>query len=119
MAQTDAWTSPLAYAWIYLCLVDRWAIKNGCWSIKMQTSLPRVDWLPLEEAIFFLCTSTMCIWGLQLAMNVFTLDCGQVVAVQRVMKWARKVESPKPFQWTPARLRLLSFSIIAAAALVF
>jgi phytoene desaturase len=120
MAQRDAWMPPLIYSWVYLCLIDRWAIKNGCWSINHKTSLPRIDYfLPVEEACFFLVTSTMCIWGLQLAMNVFTLDCGFPTAVQRVMKWARKVEPPATFVWTPARLHLLVFSAIVAAAFVF
>jgi phytoene desaturase len=119
MAQRDVWIPPLIYSWIYLCIVDRWAIKNGCWNIKMETSLPRIDYLPVEEAYFFLVTSTMCIWGLQLAMNVCTLDCGFSCAVQRVMSWARKVETPQAFQWTAVRLHLLFLSLLVGTSLLF
>jgi len=118
-AQRSAWMPPLIYAVTYLCLIDRWAIRNGCWSINMKTSLPRVDWLPVEEAYFFLASSTMCIWGLQLAMNVFTLDCGFAIAVRRVVYWARKEEASVAFQWTPARLHLSVFALLVAASLLF
>jgi Brp/Blh family beta-carotene 15,15'-monooxygenase len=80
----------------------------------MGTSLPRVDWLPVEEAYFFLVTSTMCIWGLQLAMNVLTLDCDFLVAVIRVVRWARKIETAAVLQWTPARLQLSVFTLLSA-----
>jgi phytoene synthase len=119
MAQRSAWMPPLFYAWLYLCLVDRWAIKNGCWNISFKSSLPRVDWLPVEEAYFFLATSTMCMWGLQLAMNVLTLDCGFDLAVRRVVWWARKAEPSVAFQWTPERLHLGVFAFVAAISLLF
>jgi len=90
MAQRSTWLKPMLYSWFYLCIIDRWAIRNGCWSINPQRTLPVVDWLPLEEAYFFLVTSAMCTWGLQLAMNVTTLDCPQSVAFSRVFYWCRK-----------------------------
>jgi len=114
IAQRSAWMPPLLYGWLYLCIIDRWAIKNGCWNIKMEHSLPRVDTLPVEEAYFFLVTSTMCIWGLQLAVNVLTLDCGFLLAVQRVFRWARKPDPLTTFRWTAARLHLLFLSSLFA-----
>jgi len=77
------------------------------------------DDLPLEEAYFFLVTSTMCTWGLQLAMNVCTLDCGFAVAVRRVITWARKAEQPVAWKWTEARMHLLGLLIVSAASLLF
>lgn len=119
MAQRDAWLPPLAYSATYLCIIDRWAIRNGAWNINVKYSLPRIDWLPFEEAYFFLVTSTMCIWGLQLAMNVLTLDCGFAVANQRVMTWARKVEPKPKFNWTPAKTHLLSLAGVASVCIGF
>jgi Brp/Blh family beta-carotene 15,15'-monooxygenase len=49
-----------------------------------------LDYLPVEEAWFFLLSSTMCIWGLQLAMNVTTLDCPLPEAFGRVYRWGRR-----------------------------
>jgi len=90
MAQRFIWLKPLLYSWFYLCIIDRWAIRNGCWSINPKQTLPVIDWLPLEEAYFFLVTTTMCTWGLQLAMNVTSLDCPQSVPFRRVFYWCRK-----------------------------
>ena len=119
MAQKEAWMRPLLISWTYLCMIDRWAIQNGCWNINVAYTLPRLDYLPLEEAYFFLVTSTMCTWGLQLAMNVGTLDCDAVVAVRRVVTWARKVEHPVPGQWTDPRMQLFGLMIVSCASLLF
>eukprot|EP00928_Gymnodinium_smaydae_P039670 TRINITY_DN27047_c0_g1_i1.p1 TRINITY_DN27047_c0_g1~~TRINITY_DN27047_c0_g1_i1.p1 ORF type:complete len:1456 (-),score=289.68 TRINITY_DN27047_c0_g1_i1:198-4565(-) len=100
MAQRDSWLKPWLYSWFYLCVIDRWAIRNGCWSINPKYTLPLIDFLPVEEAYFFACTVTMCLWGLQLAMNVDVLDCARSVAYQRVLHWCRKLPNLKPIAWT-------------------
>jgi len=98
-------------------LIDRFAIRNGCWGIRQSTSLPTFDWLPLEEAWFFLMTATMCTWGLQLAMNVTTLDCGRDVAYRRVFNWARKYEAleSKQARSSPPRDTALLFTVAAGS----
>jgi len=119
MAQKEAWMRPLLISWIYLCVIDRWAIRNGCWSINVAQTLPRFDLFPIEEIYFFLVTSTMCTWGLQLAMNVCTLDCGFAVAVRRVISWSRKVETPVAWEWTATRLHLLGLMVVSGTSFVF
>jgi Brp/Blh family beta-carotene 15,15'-monooxygenase len=108
------------YSWIYLCLVDRCAIRCGTWSINRKFSLPRYDWMPLEEIYFFLVTCTMCIWGLQLGMNVLTLDCqgGLKEKVRRVRQWARKQYPEESFEWTADSMHLASFVAFSAFALL-
>lgn len=122
MAQRDAWQRPLMISFIFLCLVDRWAIRNGCWTIAQSSTLPQFDWLPVEEAWFFLLTSTMVIWGLQLFMNFSTLECSNKEAFRRVCHWARKVQSTKssPSHWSPGAVLfvvLLGVALAAAARL--
>eukprot|EP00808_Paulinella_micropora_P025527 g2388.t1 len=53
----------------YLCCCDRWAIAQGIWRFQGTHSLPQL-WpdLPLEECLFFFLTTTMCCWGMCLAM---------------------------------------------------
>lgn len=119
MAQKESWMRPLFISWMYLCVIDRWAIQNGCWSINVAQTLPRFDSLPMEEAYFFLVTSTMCTWGLQLAMNVCTLDCGFAVAVRRVISWARKEEKAVAWEWTAARWHLLGLLMVSGASFLF
>merc|ERR1739844_782474 len=98
MAQKSTWLFPLFYSWLYLCIVDRWAIRNGIWSINPAKIAPAIDWLPLEEAYFFACTVTMCTWGFQLFMNVCTLDCQRSIAYRRVYLWCRKANYT-PTDW--------------------
>ena len=54
---------PTAYLWI----VDAIAIRLGIWRISEAHTLgPKLGWLPLEEAAFFLATTLLCVQGLML-----------------------------------------------------
>jgi lycopene cyclase domain-containing protein len=101
MAQKNSWQKPLLYSWVFLCIIDRWAIRNGCWNIDVASTLPRTDFLPIEEAYFFLVTSTMCIWGLQLFMTVSVMDCSPEVAFWRAVFWCRKTSEQTLGSWVP------------------
>ena len=69
---TFQWATCIALSFVYLCVVDRWAIIQGIWIINPRKTVPMIldVYLPLEEATFFLVTSTMCAWALTLAMLV-------------------------------------------------
>jgi len=120
MAQKNTWLFPLLYSWLYLCIIDRWAIRSGIWSINPAKTAPLIDWLPLEEAYFFACTGTMCTWGLQLAMNVCTLDCPLPIAYRRVYLWCRKVNyTPTDVPWTHAIKHTVLYAMgLSAMAMV-
>jgi Brp/Blh family beta-carotene 15,15'-monooxygenase len=120
MAQKSSWGKPLVYSWLYLCIIDRWAIRNGCWSISPKKTVPQIDWLPFEEAYFFLCTATMCMWGLQLAMNVSVLDCPLPVAFRRVIFWCRKMSSRlESSPWTSLQKHTLTAVGISVLVILF
>eukprot|EP00746_Dinoflagellata_sp_MGD_P067589 gnl/MRDRNA2_/MRDRNA2_27902_c0_seq1.p1 gnl/MRDRNA2_/MRDRNA2_27902_c0~~gnl/MRDRNA2_/MRDRNA2_27902_c0_seq1.p1 ORF type:complete len:786 (+),score=101.17 gnl/MRDRNA2_/MRDRNA2_27902_c0_seq1:292-2358(+) len=119
MAQKRVWRGPLLSVWIYLCIADRWAIRNGIWSLNPDLTLPLLDVLPIEEALFFLVSATMCLWGLVLAMTVTTLDMPLSQSLWKVMLWSNKYHAqPKttsPFSWVLEQPRPL---ILTLAALV-
>jgi len=83
----------LTMAACYLSAIDRWAISQGIWLINSQKTVPMVmdTILPFEEALFFVVTSMMCVWGLTLAMLVTKRQkYGKVSFLQAlwdVMKW--------------------------------
>ena len=56
-------------ATVYLCAVDRIAIARGVWTLSPRYT---VGWaplgLPIEEAIFFLVTNLLVVWGLLLLL---------------------------------------------------
>ncbi len=60
----------LASATLYLSAADAVAIGAGTWTINPQFSLPILigGVLPLEEAVFFLLTNTLVVFGLTLAL---------------------------------------------------
>eukprot|EP00392_Amoebophrya_sp_AT5.2_P009512 g9540.t1 len=63
----------------FLSLTDVWAIRHGVWKINSifvapLTLQPFGKHLPFEEAFFFLVSSTMCIWGLHLALTAANHD---------------------------------------------
>ena len=80
----------VGFATAYLCLVDRWAIAKGIWEISPRWSLPLRLWqsLPIEEATFFLLTSTMCAWGLTLAMVAGNCAYVECMGKPRMTFWA-------------------------------
>ena len=68
-----AHAAPLARATLLagggLALADRWAIRRNVWVINPELSLwPWAPGLHVEEVLFFFLTSTMCLWGLTLAL---------------------------------------------------
>ena len=74
----------LAFGAVNLVCMDRWAIRNGIWWISEEQSFP--PWMselvlgkdmPVEEASFFLLSSTMCVLGLTLAVAT-SIECRRV-----------------------------------------
>lgn len=62
-----AWA--LIPATLYLCLADALAISSGTWTIDpAQSTGLHVGPLPLEEAIFFLMTNTLVVFGMVLVL---------------------------------------------------
>ena len=62
------WTKtllPIAAPTLYLWIVDTLALRRGTWSIELGTKLGIHLWphLELEEAVFFLLTNTLIVWG--------------------------------------------------------
>lgn len=57
---------PIAIPTLYLWVVDTLALKRGTWSIEPGTKLGIHLWdgLEIEEAIFFLATNTLIVFGL-------------------------------------------------------
>ncbi len=65
---TLPWTKtllPIAAPTLYLWIVDTLALQRGTWSIELGTKLGIHVWphLEIEEAIFFLLTNTLIVWG--------------------------------------------------------
>ncbi|KIY01445.1 uncharacterized protein Z520_02997 [Fonsecaea multimorphosa CBS 102226] len=65
---TLPWTTtwlPIAAPTLYLWIVDTLALRRGTWSIESGTKLGIQIWphLELEEAVFFLLTNTLVVWG--------------------------------------------------------
>lgn len=67
----------VGFAGVYLGAADRWAIRHGIWTISSDKTIP--EWistfilgkdLPLEEQLFFIVTTAMCVCGLTLAVIV-------------------------------------------------
>jgi len=119
VVQTGAWLRPFLLSWVYLCFIDRCAIRNGCWSINHQFSLPRFDWLPVEETYFFLVTTLMCTWFVQLMMNIFTLDCDFFEAVRRVHHWSNKPLRHGQSAWSINSTLFASIVAVAAIAVFY
>lgn len=62
------WTKtllPIAVPTLYLWIVDTIALRRGTWSIELGTKLGIHVWphLEIEEAVFFLITNTLVVWG--------------------------------------------------------
>ncbi|RKF79817.1 Bifunctional lycopene cyclase/phytoene synthase [Golovinomyces cichoracearum] len=57
---------PIALSTLYLWVVDTLALKRGTWTIEPKTKLGIYVWdgLEVEEAIFFLVTNTLVVFGL-------------------------------------------------------
>ncbi|KAG8672161.1 hypothetical protein FPOAC2_05528 [Fusarium poae] len=63
------WTNtllPIALPTVYLWVVDTFALRRGTWSITSGTKYGIVLWdgLDIEEAVFFLLTNTLIVFGL-------------------------------------------------------
>lgn len=61
----------LTTTWLYLSGADALAILSGTWTINPEQSLPILigGLLPIEEAIFFLLTNTLVVFGMVLVME--------------------------------------------------
>ena len=57
--------------WLYLSAIDAIAIQSGTWTINPEQSLPLLigGILPIEEALFFLLTNVLIVFGLTLVME--------------------------------------------------
>ncbi|GAM82469.1 hypothetical protein ANO11243_004490 [Dothideomycetidae sp. 11243] len=57
---------PIALPTLYLWIVDTLALRRGTWVIESGTKLGMQIWphLEIEEALFFLITNTLVVWGL-------------------------------------------------------
>ena len=63
-ARASAIAAATAAVTLPLWVADRYAIASGIWTIVPATSLPFVPFgLPVEEATFFLLTTTLSTWG--------------------------------------------------------
>ncbi|KAL2426130.1 Bifunctional lycopene cyclase/phytoene synthase [Exophiala dermatitidis] len=57
---------PIMLPTLYLWVIDTLALRRGTWCIESETKLGIQLWphLDLEEAVFFLVTNTLIVWGL-------------------------------------------------------
>jgi lycopene cyclase domain-containing protein len=101
VAQRSSWGKPALACWVYLCIIDQWAIGQGIWFIARSQSLPRLAWqtLPLEEVWFFLVTTLMCTWTLQLVVTAEALETPFTISLLHVHNWAtgKRTVSPKEY----------------------
>jgi lycopene cyclase domain-containing protein len=66
-AAPRAFALGIAVPTLYLWMADAIAIRLGIWHISEAHTLgPKLGWLPLEEATFFLATTLLCVQGLML-----------------------------------------------------
>jgi Brp/Blh family beta-carotene 15,15'-monooxygenase len=119
MAQRKIWLGPLLSVWIYLCLADRWAIRNGIWSLNPNLTLPLIDILPIEEALFFLLSSMMCLWGLVLAQTTSMLEGSSFLqSLWQVYCWSQKCKPRPKTRWITTDLRPVAISLAALVSVV-
>ncbi|EWZ33630.1 Squalene/phytoene synthase-domain-containing protein [Fusarium oxysporum Fo47] len=72
------WTNtalPIALPTLYLWVVDTFALRRGTWSITSGTKYGVVLWdgLDIEEAVFFLLTNTLIVFGLVACDNTLAI----------------------------------------------
>ncbi|KAH7251170.1 Squalene/phytoene synthase-domain-containing protein [Fusarium tricinctum] len=72
------WTNtalPIALPTLYLWVVDTFALRRGTWSISSGTKYGFVLWdgLDIEEAVFFLLTNTLIVFGLVACDNTLAI----------------------------------------------
>lgn len=66
-AAPRAFALGVAVPTLYLWMADAIAIRLGIWHISPTLTLGvKLGWLPLEEAVFFLVTTVLCVQGLML-----------------------------------------------------
>ncbi len=60
----------IAVPWLYLCAADMLALRAGTWTINTDKTLGLnvLPGLPLEEAVFFLITNVLLVFGILLAL---------------------------------------------------
>ncbi|KAK5402488.1 hypothetical protein LTR20_003528 [Exophiala xenobiotica] len=71
---TKTWL-PIALPTLYLWIVDTLALQRGTWSIELGTKLGIHVWphLEIEEAVFFLITNILVVWGSVAFDNAFAI----------------------------------------------
>ncbi|KAF4442343.1 phytoene synthase [Fusarium austroafricanum] len=72
------WTNtalPIALPTLYLWVVDTFALRRGTWAISSGTKYGIVLWdgLDIEEAVFFLLTNTLIVFGLVACDNTLAI----------------------------------------------
>ena len=98
--------SATGISWLYLSFADALAIQSGTWTINPELSLPIfiAGVLPIEEAIFFLVTNVLVVFGLTLVLdqeseqrvpaNVRRWLQRRKIAIQSRVREASKPDSP-------------------------
>jgi len=90
------WTVIIAIltTWLYLSATDAVAIQSGTWTINPEQSLPILigGVLPIEEALFFLVTNVLVVFGLTLVLEQESEQ--RVPAAFR--NWLQKQRQSKP-----------------------
>lgn len=86
------WTNtflPIALPTLYLWVVDTWALQRGTWVIESGTKLGIHVWpaLEIEEAVFFLVTNTLIVFGLVAFDNALAVLNALTPATERIPDW--------------------------------
>jgi lycopene beta-cyclase len=84
--------SATGISWLYLSFADALAIQSGTWTINPELSLPIFigGVLPIEEAIFFLVTNVLVVFGLTLVLDQESEE--RVPAILRRRLQRRKID---------------------------
>ena len=70
LAHWDKIMPVIGFSSFCLCLVNRWGIRHGIWKINDDNIVPlaRNQDMPLEEGLFYVLTTTMCVFGITLGV---------------------------------------------------
>ena len=88
---------PIALPTLYLWIVDTLALRRGTWTIESGTKLGIQLWdgLDIEEAIFFLATNTLIVFGLVAFDNALAI----IVTFPTLFPFAPPTPSPVLLVW--------------------
>eukprot|EP01135_Chromosphaera_perkinsii_P001196 Nk52_evm7s161 gene=Nk52_evmTU7s161 len=84
---------------IPLWIINKWGIVQGIWSVSTEYTTPLVfdRVMPVEEALFYVCTTLMCVHGITLATLLSCLDMGVVEGFWEIFEWGSE---GKPLSWS-------------------